>query len=150
MLVDAVVRIEPYTFEMVVHDEVDDTRDGVGAVGRRCTASQDIDAIHQRRRDLIEVWRGGRILRRVTGHETAAVDQNQGAVRAEAAQRNGRFARGAVGHSGTELARDLRKCVQQVFDPCHAALVEDIRAALQRYTLTVDVASTDTPGKSGR
>jgi hypothetical protein len=31
MLVEGVVPIDTYTFEMVVHDEVDDARDGVGA-----------------------------------------------------------------------------------------------------------------------
>ena len=38
-----------HTFKLVVEDEVDHTRYGVGAIGRRCTARYDINLADQRR-----------------------------------------------------------------------------------------------------
>src|SRR5580704_19730198 len=55
---DAGVRIDPYTLEMIVHDEVHDTRHGVCTVGRGGTTGQYVHAVDQRDRNLIDVARG--------------------------------------------------------------------------------------------
>ena len=57
--VPAVVKVEPHALEMGVHDEVDDTRDRVGAVRGRGAAGQHVDALDHGRRDLVDVRAGG-------------------------------------------------------------------------------------------
>ena len=84
VLVEAVLAVEPDTFEIGIHDEVDDARHGVRAVGRGGAAGQHFDALHDGRRDDVDVGRAGR--RRRTRDQAAAVDQHQGALRTEAAK----------------------------------------------------------------
>jgi hypothetical protein len=76
-------------FEVLLHDEVDDARDGIGAVHGRGAARQDVDALDHRGRDLVDVRGDGRGLHTAVGH-APAVDQDQRSVRAEAAQVQGR------------------------------------------------------------
>ena len=97
--------------------------DGVRAVGRRGAAGDHFDALDELRRDLVEVGAGvgiGGV--RVAGPEAPAVDQHQGALRAEAAQVDGRFTacdtqrvltRAEV--DGADL-QDLRERVQELGD----------------------------------
>jgi len=44
-------------FEVLLHDEVDDARDGIGTVCRRRTAGDDFDALDEAGGNLIEIWR---------------------------------------------------------------------------------------------
>src|SRR3546814_8657548 len=44
-----------YPNEIALGDEVDDTRNGVGAIGGRCTAGQDVDSLDQRQRAVVKV-----------------------------------------------------------------------------------------------
>ena len=63
--------------EVRVQDEVDDARDGVGAVDGRRAAGEDVDPLHERRRDEVQVRRRGE---RVASRHPAAVDQDQRAL----------------------------------------------------------------------
>ena len=47
--------------EVLLGDEVDDTGHGVGAVGRRGAAGQDVDAVDQRKRDVVQVDAAARV-----------------------------------------------------------------------------------------
>ena len=77
MVVSVAVPVELYALEMVVHDEVDDARDGIRAVDRRRAAGQHFDALDQRRRNGVDV---GRPHRRAARGNALAVDQHQRAV----------------------------------------------------------------------
>src|SRR5262249_60992324 len=70
--------------EVRVHDEVDDAGNGVGAVHRRSTARQHVDALDDGGRNEVDVR--DRTRARVARLEATAVDEDEGALRAEAAQ----------------------------------------------------------------
>jgi hypothetical protein len=120
VLVHAVLRIDPHAFELVVHDEVDDACDCVGAVHGGRTARQHFDALDQRRRNLIEIRRSRGVLRRIAGHQAAAVDQHECALRAEVAQIDAGRAGAAVRQVAAEIGERLRQVVDQVLDARHA------------------------------
>ncbi len=65
--------------------EVDDARDGVRTVNGRVAARHDVDALDQVVRDRVDVHRHG-VVENVARDVAAAVDQHQGALRAEAAK----------------------------------------------------------------
>jgi len=71
MVVEAVVRIDANALEVIVHHEIDGTRNGISAVHRGCTARQHVHALHECGRNLVQIRRRGAILRRITGHEAA-------------------------------------------------------------------------------
>ena len=115
VLPDAVVAVEPDTFEAGVHDEVDDARDRVRTVHRRCAAGQDFGAPDQRRRNDVKV--GGLVRAvRVARHEAAAVDENQRALRAEVAKVDFGGTRRAVRNARRLRGADGRQLVEDVFD----------------------------------
>ena len=129
VLPDAVVAVETDTFEVGVHDEVDDARDRVRTVHRRCAARQDFGAADERRRDDVKV---GRLVRavRIARHEAAAVDQNQRALRTEVAKVDFRGTRCAVRNARRLGGTDGRQLVEDVFDPgrtgkLHVLVVDD-------------------------
>ena len=97
VLIEAVVALEAHALEVVVDHEVDHAGDGVGAVHSGGTAGQEIDPLDQARGDLVEVGSRVAVLRRVAGHQTTPIDQHQGAIGAQVAQRHGRLTGGAVG-----------------------------------------------------
>ena len=83
VLIEAVLGVEADAFEIVVHDEVDDAGDGVGAVHRGGAAGQHFDTVDEQGRHGVDV----RIRRRrVARDQPAAVDQHEGPVGAEAAK----------------------------------------------------------------
>ena len=55
VLAELAVNLEP--FEVFLHDEVDDARDGIGTVCRGRTAGDDFDALDEAGGNLIEIWR---------------------------------------------------------------------------------------------
>ncbi len=116
VLVQAVLRVDAHALEVVVHDEVDDAGDSIGAVHGRSAARQHFDTLDQRRRDLVEIGRGRAVLRRIAGHQSPAVHQHQRALRAEAAQIHRRGAGRAVRQVAAEIGNRLRQIVDQVFD----------------------------------
>jgi len=81
-------------FELPVHDEVDDPADRVGAIRRRGAAGQDVDPLHERGRNEVEVGAGAEDVAR---RHPAAVDQDHRAHLAEVAQVDGCGAGRAVG-----------------------------------------------------
>ena len=83
VLVEAVVGIQLDALVMRVHHEVDDAGDGVGAVHRGGAAGQNVSALNQVRRDLVDVRLGREAEGGARGH-AAAVDQHHRAARAEA------------------------------------------------------------------
>ena len=77
-----IVDIALQPVEIVIDDEIDDARHRIGAVNRRSTAGQHIDALQERRRDGIDV--NG--IAKTERQGTRSVDQHQGAVLPKIAQ----------------------------------------------------------------
>ncbi len=90
---DAVLHVDLQTLEVLLQDEVGHTADGIGAVYRRCTTSDDFDAIDHRRRNAVDVRHHQGVDRR----RAVTVDEHQAAVGSEAAQRDRRDADGIDG-----------------------------------------------------
>src|SRR5205807_7738140 len=91
VVVEGVVGVDLDAFVMRIHHEVDHAGDCVGTVDGGGTAGQYVNALDQLGRDLVEVRRVGRAAR--TGDTAGAarlhapaVDEHQGALRAEIAQ----------------------------------------------------------------
>ena len=113
VLDEAVLGVEADAFEVLLHDEVDDAGEGVRTVHGRGAAGDHFDVVDQGGGDGVQV---GDRQGRVGGHQALAVDQHQGALRAEAAQVDRRRARGAVGGGRGEVGEGLRQVVDQGFD----------------------------------
>ncbi len=128
VLIEAVLRIDAHAFEVVVHDEVHDTGDGIGAVYGGCAARQHFDTLDQRGRNLVEIRRCRAVLRRVARHQPAVVDQHQRALRTEIAQVDGRGAGRAVRDVAAEVGERLRQVVDQVLDARDALDLHGFRA----------------------
>ena len=79
---DAAVDADLQPFIFLVQHEVDDARDRIRAIGRRCAAGHDLNPLDQRLRDGVDVDQAvdGR------GHRTASVEQYQRAFRPQVAQ----------------------------------------------------------------
>ena len=109
---EAVLGVHADAFELRVHHEVDDARDGVRAVDRRSAAGQHVDAVDGESGDEVDV---GDRRARIARHQAAAVDQHEGAPRAEAAQVDRRGAGGAVRDVRALGSEGLRQGVDDVF-----------------------------------
>ncbi len=124
VLSDAVVRRHFEALEVVLEDEVDDAGDGVRTVHGRGAAGDDVDAVDQAGRDRADVdHAGGR-----GGRDALAVDQDQGALRAETTKIEGREVFTALVVRRAGVARnDLRQFVEQGFDGDGSGQVELLR-----------------------
>ena len=98
-------------FEITLQQDVDDACDRVRTVHGGRTAGHDFDMIDHGRRDRIQIDRAGDAGR----HIALAIDQHEGAVRAQAAQRYLRRAVGGDVEAGVHSTDVLRKLVQQLF-----------------------------------
>jgi hypothetical protein len=98
--------------ERRVEDEVDNAGDGVRTVDRRGAAREDVDPLDQLVRNEVDV--GDRVAG-VARLKPLAVDQDEVALRAEAAKVNRGRAAGAVGDVRTLRREHLRQRVDQVF-----------------------------------
>ncbi len=74
--------VELQSLEVATQDEVGHAADGIGTVYGRGATRDDLDPLHQRRRNAVDV----RHHQCVGGHWTMAIDQHEVAVRSEAAQ----------------------------------------------------------------
>ena len=128
VLVDVVLGVEGDPFEVLLHHEVHNARDGVGAVHGRSAARFDFNAIHHGARDEVQVGAGRT---RLTGHQATAVDQHQGARAAEAAEVDGRAAGCAVRDRRALSRERLRQGVDDVFN-AGRALRLDVRRRQHR------------------
>jgi hypothetical protein len=128
VLIEAVLRIEPHTLEVVVHDEVDDTSNCICAIHGRRATRQHFDAFDQRRRNLIQVRRRLTVLRRIARHQPAAVHQYQRALWTEVAQIDGRRARRTIRKIAAEVGECLRQVVDQILDARDAFDLHGLRA----------------------
>ena len=99
------------------HDDVHHAGDGVGAVDRRGAVLQDLDPLDRARGNGVQVDEGVlQVLGEAVAGDPAAVDQHQGRLLAEAAQRDAGGARGeAVGEAFAEAAAGVRRQVAQHF-----------------------------------
>src|SRR4029079_2505340 len=107
-------------------DEVDHAGDGVRTVNRRVAAGDDVDALDKVGGNRLDVrYRGAR--QDVSGDMAAAIDQNQGALRSEAAKVEQVKAGDADAEAGVLLgegAAQLRQVVECVAEVGAAALEE--------------------------
>ena len=76
MLTELIIQLD--TLEIVDQDEVDHPGDRIRTIGHRGAAGQDIDALEQRARNLVDILVAGPSPGRA-GRHAAAVDQHQGA-----------------------------------------------------------------------
>ena len=99
-------------FELAVQHEVDDAGHGVGAIGCRGAARDDVDALHERGREVVDVDAAVGVGR---GH-ARAVEQHQRAVQAHAAQIQvraaGRRADGVAAALRGRCREELRQLVE--------------------------------------
>src|SRR4029079_15768881 len=91
----AISHLRLHAFVIVAQLDVDYARDRVCTVGGGSAVFQNFDAFNRGFRDRTQIEEGGgsAITNRVRSHPTT-IDQEQGLLRAEAAQRNRRRARG--------------------------------------------------------
>ena len=115
VLVEAVVAIDLETFEIVVHDEVHNTGNSVGTVGRRCTAGQYVNALNQLGRDRVDVW--CRDVQRAVW-KAAAVHQNQSTLGAETAKVHG-------SRTGTTVSERRTLCTECLWQGVHEVFSAD-------------------------
>jgi len=113
LLGETVLAADGDAFEVLFHDEADDTRHRVRAVGRAGTASDHFDALDERRGDGVDV--DHTTARRA--HTTTTVDEDEVAVRAKAAQIDDRttVVRRIV-RLRARARRDLRQCIHELID----------------------------------
>src|SRR5690606_18921004 len=90
---NAELSVELDALEVLLQDEVGNAGDGVGTVSGRGTARNDFNALKRSRGDSRHVHRAVGVARRAA----TSVDQHQGTVSTNAAQRNCRSARRAGG-----------------------------------------------------
>ena len=121
VVVDTAIGDEFDALEMIVELEVDDARDRVRAVNRRCAAGQHFDAVDQGVGDHVDV--GGAATAWVAGAQTQAIDEHQRALGIQAAQVHGRRAARTVDDGRTLRRKHLRQLVEQVLDPGDARLL---------------------------
>ena len=114
VLIKAVIAVKPHAAEAGVHDEVDDARNRVRAIGRRGAAGQHFDALHDRRRDDVDIGRTAR--RRRTRSQAATIDQHQGALGTKAAKIDRGGAIGAVRNGRILRREDRRQRVEQILN----------------------------------
>ena len=115
VVIEAVVQVDLQAFEPVVHDEVNDAGDCIGAIHSRCTARKQLDALDERCRDLVQVGRGaGRTRARAARGQPAAVQEHEVARRTQVAQVDVRRAVGAVRLRAGLRCVDLRHVEEQV------------------------------------
>ena len=105
-----VFRLDP--FELAVQHEVDDARDGVGTIGRRGAAGDDVDALDERRREVVDVDAAVGVSR---GH-ARAVQQHECAVQAHAAQIQVRAAGGRADGVAASLRGRRREELRQLIE----------------------------------
>ncbi len=129
VLAEAVLDVALDAFQLVVEDEVDHAGDGVRAVGGRSAARHDVDPVDQVGRDVRKVGLAARAER----HEAAAVQQDQGASRAQGAQvdRGGAAAAAgvALGLARSRGGLERRDFVQRLGDVDLGALLDGFGAA---------------------
>ena len=95
--------------EVLAQDDVDDARDGVGAVHGRGAVLEDFDTLDRRHGDRVDVDEvGGDAFGERADRDAAAVDQHQRRVGAEAAQADGD---GAVGRRVLVVAARRERAV---------------------------------------
>ena len=80
---DAVVGVDVKAFEVVLQDEVDNTRHRVGAVDGGCTTRQYLDTLDESHGNRADVHGRGALN---TADMPATIDEDQGSVRTEATQ----------------------------------------------------------------
>ena len=83
VLIEVVLKVDLHTLEVLLHDEVDDAGDRVRTVDSRGAAREDFDALDHCGRDLVQVGCG---VRDTAVRHTTAIDEHQGARRAETTQ----------------------------------------------------------------
>ena len=90
--------------EIALGDEVDDTRDGVSTIGRRCTAGENVDTLDKCERDVVQIGTTEQIGR----CNAVAVKQHDVAVRTEATKVDVRCTAVAVVDGRTDAWDDAR------------------------------------------
>ena len=139
VLVLAKLIIQLDALEVINHQEVDHAGDRIRPVGGRGAAGQHLNALDQRAWNLVDIGADPALQRRA-GRQAPAVDQHQGAIRAQVAQIQGSGAGGAIRLAGVLTGVHLRQVAQHVFDP---------DGALERQVFGVDLddrAGTDQIG----
>jgi len=132
-------------FVVILEDEVDDAGDRVRTVDRRIAAGDDVDPLDEVSRDGVHVRRVG-VEQHVARNVAAAVDENQRALRAEAAQIE-QVQTGSAEELGrvrlAERAAQGRKVVEGVTDRDAAGFEELFAADRSHRNGGFEVGTTD-------
>ena len=112
-------RVELDAVHPLAGDDVDHAADRVGAVHRRASVLQDLDALHRSGGNGVQVDRGARADPSVD--HALSVHQHQRALRAEVAQVDLRLTVAAVVHVGVQRAALLGLLLEELTDRGHAA-----------------------------
>src|SRR3546814_3287586 len=110
--------------EVLAQDQVDHAADRVGAVDRRGAVGEHFDALDSGQRDGVEVGTGAGGERRLRG--AVAVDQDQGALAAEAAQVGERAGLGRASRLRAELADRVEVGGTQVRSKEHTSELQSL------------------------
>ena len=143
----AVVVFELQALEVLPHDEIDHARHRVGAIDRRRAAGQNFHPLDQRGGNFIDVRR---VERGAPGRQPPAVDEHQGALRAEVSQIDRRRAGCAVGDVAAEIGEDLRQVIEQILDVGYALELDVGRGDLRHRACAGDVRRHDTRARDLR
>src|SRR5690606_20050294 len=141
-----VLAVEIEAFEVVLHDEVDDTRNGVRAVRRGSAARDDLDAFNEGCGNGVRI---DNCAAAGLAHRTTTVDQHQVPVRTEPAQVDERAtARTRVVRLRTDVRRDLGQGVEVVIEGYMAAdfqrrLVDRVNRAFRDSVTFRDARTRD-------
>ena len=128
--------------EVLVGDQVDDTRDSVRTVHRRGTVLQDLGALHDRARDDVEVG-CSQLATRTGGREATAVQQHERTGGTDTTQRDGVGARTVLGHEACSLVVDLLRTRGE------RVRLQDLGGAQQAFERSI-FTRDDEHGRGGR
>ncbi len=141
LVADTVVQRQLGALIILAQDEVDDARDRVGAVDRRCTVGQHFDAFDRSGGNRVDVAIG----------DALAVDQDQRTVGTEAAQRDEAAAgtTAVVDVRVIRITRDRRQLLDQITDGDLARLLDRGAVDADDRVRCFDIDATDIGTRHG-
>ena len=134
------VEVQRDAFEVILEDEVHDAGKRVGTVNSGCTAGQHLNALDQRRRDVVDVDRAA--LGRRNG--ARPIEQDQRPVGTEAAKVDRRRAVARVVRGAVKTWHHLRHGVEQLLGVHRGRQLDLIRAQRGDRSVCFEVGPADT------
>lgn len=135
------MRVDGETIKALLHDEVDDTGDGIRPIRRGGATGDDLDTLDERGRNRIDIHRAGA----GRTHRATSVDEHKVTARAQATQVDDRSSTVArVVRLRTRARHNLRQGVEVLLNRRVTALDDRILINRQDRTLGNGIALGDT------